>query len=283
MYRDKFVLSVIHDGHPVHETGHGIREVAIPFNSEYKVRLKNKHSRSCTARLFIDGRKVSELGDFIIGGGGTIDLERFVDRSMLEGQRFKFVSLDHGDVADPTSSDNGIIKVEFRLSKQQNGIKIKWNEPNKWPTPPVPCPWPPTFKKGGPVDSPHWNHYTSDDTSAQPRTLDGASWYFEDGGGTNSGMKCNNFIGSSLNVNYCSQVSEPMAAPGATVEGGYSNQSFVYSNLEVDSLATIIQLKIVGLKNCGPAIIQSGYRYCSQCGNKMKHADRFCSVCGRRV
>jgi len=281
MYRDKFVLSVIHDGHPVHETGHGVKEVAIPFNSEYKIRLKNKHSRSCTARVFVDGRKVSELGDFIIGGGGTIDLERFVDRSLLEGKKFKFVSLDHDDVSDPTSSDNGLIKVEFRLAKQQNGIKIKWNEPNKWPEPPVPCPWPPKKYKGGTADV-QWEHYTSNDTTAQPRTLDGATWYFEDGGSTNSGMKCNSFVGSVRNVNYCAQISEPMAAPGATIEGGNSNQSFVYSDLEVDNLAVILQLKIVGLSR--PSSSRSSEcRYCSQCGNKMKRADRFCSECGRRV
>jgi hypothetical protein len=277
MYQNKFVLSVIYDGHPVHETGHGIREVAIPFNSEYKVRLKNKHNRSCTARLFIDGRKVSELGDFIVGGGGTIDLERFVDRSMINGQKFKFVSLDHGDVADPTSSDDGIIKVEFRLAKQQNGIKIKrWEHVDILPQ----LPWPPPYKKGDVWGNSVWNTNT---TTTTIRNLGDTEVYFEDGSSyTNSSgeVKCGGFAGNT--ILYCNQVSEPMAAPGATVEGGHSNQSFVYSDLEVDNLATIIQLKIVGLKNCG-STHQSGYKHCSQCGNKIRYTDRFCSACGRKV
>jgi hypothetical protein len=151
------------------------------------------------------------------------------------------------------------------------------------------CPWPPPLYRGSP-DASNWKHYTSNDLTAQPRTLDGASWYFENGDGTtsvygssNGEIKCKGFVGSSMNVNYCAQVSEPMAAPGATVEGGRSNQSFIYSDLEVDSIATVIQLKIVGLKNSPAVVQQTGYRYCSQCGNKIKHADRFCSVCGRRV
>jgi len=128
MYRDKFVLSVIHDGHPVKETGRKwIREVAIPFDSEYKIRLKNKNDRSCTARVLIDGKRVSQLGDVIVTAGGTIDLERYIDRSLDKGKKFKFVTLDHQDVDDPTSSSNGIIEVEFRKAKQANGIKIDYD------------------------------------------------------------------------------------------------------------------------------------------------------------
>ena len=125
MYSNKFVLSIIHDGYPIKESGsYSDKRIALPFDSEYKIRLKNKNDKSCTARVFIDDKQVSKLGDFIIQSNGTIDLERFVDSSLERGKKFKFVSLDHPDVDDPTSSENGIIKVEFRLARRENGIKI---------------------------------------------------------------------------------------------------------------------------------------------------------------
>ena len=104
MYREKFVLSVIHDGRPVKESGsRGSRQVAIPFGSEYKIRLKNKNDRGCTARVTIDGIPISNFGDIIVNAGGTVDLERFITSSMNNGKRFKFVDLDHPDVDDPTN------------------------------------------------------------------------------------------------------------------------------------------------------------------------------------
>jgi len=276
MYKDKFVLSVIHDGSPVKETGRrSKKEVAIPFGSEYKIRLKNKNNRSCTARVFIDGRKVSELGDFIIYDGGSMDLVRFVDRSMTDGRKFKFVSLDHEDVDDPTSSDNGIIKVEFRLAKQFDGIKIL--PPRPWPEPP------------------------KDKRPTQPD----AGPYYEDNNGTkwhetiwDSGT-VEGFTGGTTTVNYCnsspkhpigadkksltkrsimSETMDAMVDAGATVEGGKSGQSFTYSDLKVDDTRVVtLRLKIVGINK---ERSMGKYKYCTNCGSKMSRKDKYCSECG---
>jgi hypothetical protein len=99
-------------------------KVSIPFHSEYKVRLKNKSGNlRAKARVWIDGRKVSNLGDFILHPGETLDLERFLDCDMDTGNRFKFVPLSDSRVNDPTDSGNGTIKVEFYREQE---FVINW-------------------------------------------------------------------------------------------------------------------------------------------------------------
>jgi len=270
MYKDKFVLSVIHDGSPVKETGRrSKKEVAIPFGCEYKIRLKNKNDRSCTARVFIDGRRVSELGDFIIHDGGTVDLERFVDRSMTDGKRFKFVSLDHEDVDDPTSSDNGIIKVEFRLAKQFDGVKIL--PPRPWPEPPK-DEWP-----------------TQPDVGPYYEDNNGTSWYYKKNLNSKTLGKFDynsapfKSIGGSER-NFTAKykgtptLMDNMVDAGATVEGGKSGQSFTYSDLEVDNNRVVtLRLKIVGINK---ERSMGKYKYCTNCGGRVRRKDKYCSECG---
>lgn len=265
MYKDKFVLSIIHDGYPVKEIrtwrkegNVSFAEAAIPFDSEYKIRLKNKNNKGCTAKVFIDGKPVSKLGDLIISANGTIDLERFVDSSLDSGSKFKFVPLDHSDVDDPTSSENGIIKVEFRLAKNKDNIKINLDsikfkpyDYNKWGT-------------NNPFDQWGWTTgdfvtYNSDNTTSDGPTK----------------------VTFSSNVNFVSADNSNLE-DGATIEGGNSNQSFVYSNLDVEDIPTILYLKIVGIKD-SKEVGSFMYKYCSNCGRKVKRSDKFCSECGNRL
>ena len=118
-YDSQFVVVVLHDGHPVREIN---GTASVPFNSEYKIRLKNKHSYlRAKARVWVDGRKASNLGDFILNAGETLDLERFLDSDLDSGNRFKFVPLSDGRVNDPTDPSNGVIKVEFYRERELKG------------------------------------------------------------------------------------------------------------------------------------------------------------------
>jgi len=266
MYKDKFVLSVLHDGHPVREFGNwSNKKVALPFDSEYKIRLKNKNDRGCTARVFIDGKQVSKLGDFIINANGTIDLERFVDSSLERGKKFKFVTLNHPDVDDPTSSDNGIINVEFRLARQENGIKVNMG-PITW----EPWDW----------DKYKWPGFTSDPLYYGS----GGFVYCSDtrtDGPVSASCCCDSLVSDDAGIDKgvpCNNVED-----GATIEGSRSNQSFVYSNLDVEYFpTTILQLKMVGIKDTKQAD-KLIYRYCSNCGSKVKREDRFCRECGKKL
>lgn len=113
-----FVLNVLQNNEAVREiVEDGKLRVAIPFDVEYKLRLKNVNARRCTARIKIDGTLVSKLGDVVLNANGCLDLERFIDASLAEGKRFKFVSLDNPKVDDPSREENGLVEVEFRLEK----------------------------------------------------------------------------------------------------------------------------------------------------------------------
>ncbi len=64
MYDSQFVICILKNGSPVREID---GKVTLPFHSEYKVRLKNKHSNlRAKAKVWNDGREVSNLGDFIL-------------------------------------------------------------------------------------------------------------------------------------------------------------------------------------------------------------------------
>jgi len=117
-YQNGFILSVLHNGNPIKEFAeNGQRTCTVPFDQEYKIRLKSKNSKRAKVKVFIDGSNICS-GDrsFILYPNQTIDIERWVD-SNEQGKKLKFTSLEKakltGEVNDPTSSDNGMIRVEF--------------------------------------------------------------------------------------------------------------------------------------------------------------------------
>jgi hypothetical protein len=188
------------------------------------------------------------MGDFVISAGGSVDLERFIDRSLIEGKRFKFVSFDHPDVDDPTSGENGFIKVEFRFAKRPNGIKL---------TPPL-----------------YWDHG------------DGDFKWFKMGDSGTSDIKCKN-MSYTADVMYCSSnINSRSVDPGATVEGSQSNQSFHNVELDIEECpAAVLTLKIVGLCTSSAVEISDGkpHKFCSHCGTRLNRSARYCFECGRRV
>ncbi len=252
MYNQQFVLAVLNNGSPVREIN---GKVTLPFGSEYKIRLKNKNTVRANARVYIDGRKVSGLGDFILHAGETLDLERFLDESMAEGNRFKFVPLSDSRVNDPTDSNNGIIKVEFYLEEV---FKIDWNIPIYPIYPPKPVyPISPT-----PYPNPGYR-------------------------GTGTFTVSNSAVGdvSNFNINHVSANVDTGQA-GATVEGGQSNQKFVEGDyFNTSTLPTTLTLKIQGPREHAVSPRPNPRpqrRFCSSCGSGRRKSDKFCSGCGAR-
>ena len=112
-----FVCNVILNDKPVKEVN-GV--VVVPFESEYKLLLKNNNHRRASAHITIDGSPISSMGDLIIPAHADVTLERFITESLDRGKKFKFVPLDHPDVDDPGRAENGEIRVEFKLEQSSN-------------------------------------------------------------------------------------------------------------------------------------------------------------------
>lgn len=266
-YDSSFVLCVLHEGSPVREIN---GQVSIPFRSEYKVRLKNKHSYlRAKARVWIDGRKVSNLGDFILKPGETLDLERFLDESMTSGNRFKFVPLADRRVNDPTDENNGIVKVEFyRETDLLNG----WRPPK-------------TIVPITPPKSDYW--FIWNDSTGRG---------FHSGSGRGScgsssvTYTSNNFSSPSI-ISCATPISD--TAAGATVEGSRSGQSFSYGDdFQTDIFPVTLTLRLRGIEKLTvapttcPGVIppkENKVRFCSNCGKRRgRRSDKFCGRCGNR-
>lgn len=112
MHSNNFVLAVKDNGGRVlRELGGG---VYLPFHSEYSLYLKNNNNVRASCAVDIDGMDVLGGKELILAANGYVELERFlVDGNLSSGKKFKFVPQGHSDVQDPSSSDNGIIKVTF--------------------------------------------------------------------------------------------------------------------------------------------------------------------------
>ena len=211
--QEDFTITVLKDNMPVREFSN---EVAIPFNTEYKLRLKNSNHRRCSATVWIDGAKVSEIGNFIIDSADHLDLERFLDKSLIEGKRFKFVPLDHPDVDDQNRAENGLIKVEFRLEKLAEIMPKDFY-----------------YKKGIITidgDGVYW--------------LPDGSLLFTTDTSINAVVDTNDYtlISNASQVTLCSATNA-----GATVPGSYSGQSFYKVDFDGGDEIITIQLRMVGI------------------------------------
>jgi hypothetical protein len=139
----EFVVSVIHNNKPVREFNEGGQRVCrIPFNSEYKLRIKSKTWKKALVSISIDGTDVLTGGkQLILSPYQSVELERFVD-DLNAGKKFKFISVEQGastgEVQDPTSPENGLIRVqifpevEWHLSTASTGGAIKMCTGTSW-------------------------------------------------------------------------------------------------------------------------------------------------------
>ena len=109
-------------------------QINIPFGSEYKIRIRNKHNRRSVCKISIDGENISGEG-FVIGANSFVDIERPVDVD----RKFKFVSLDseeaydHGKNGPNYNKIKGVISADFALEKeyqfQPNYVPIVQQKP----------------------------------------------------------------------------------------------------------------------------------------------------------
>jgi hypothetical protein len=92
-------------------------EVYAPVDTEYKFLIKNNTDRRIKVDIDIDGTSVSGNG-LILNAHETDYIERFVNVD----RKFKTSKVTGENVADPTSPENGIIKV--RVHKESNQYHV---------------------------------------------------------------------------------------------------------------------------------------------------------------
>jgi hypothetical protein len=254
-YDSDFVLSILQDGYPVREIK---RTVHLRFNTEYKIRLINKHWLRAKAQVFIDGRPVSSLGDIVVQAGQTLDLERFLDHSLTEGNRFQFVPLSDGRVNDPTDGKNGEVEVRFYREV-------------------LPIPTPLITKRSFKTRENHkvrpwW------DQGVQPAVWNGVLREEPTSGG----------LLGSCSTNYsCNVVATSASSLGATVEGSLSGQAFTTSeHFNTETVPVVLKLQLRGVEELAPAPTpelteKPKVRFCAHCGKRRSlMSDKFCPRCG---
>src|SRR5690606_21925430 len=112
--------------------------VVMPFNEEYQIKFKNTSRTRRRLEIDIDGTEVSK--DLILGGNGEFKLERFLNSD----KKFKFVSVNNAAVSDPTSKENGVIRIRVYDELSRTAWKVLGEimerkrevEQRTWPTHP---------------------------------------------------------------------------------------------------------------------------------------------------
>ena len=248
-HHNDFILAIKYHGQVLRESN---GKVFLPFNSEYSLLLKNNRSYRAMAQVFIDGMDVSDGREFVIDPHSNMEIERFLlDGNFDKGNKFKFVKSNHKDVVDPSSSDNGIVKVIF------------WEEQYYTYYPPY-------------YYSPPQMYYPSVYNS--PTTIRSNSV----GGGSAS----SNFTSSCTSSCITTHYGEEMVEGGATVEGSDSSQHFstTWTYDKNYSTETVLQLQIVPTQK--PVTVQNTRRsHCPNCNYKIKNSwtVHFCPHCGTRL
>lgn len=252
MYCKDFVLSLLTRGKVLGEIN---GKVEIVFDSEFIVRLRNKHRLAALCDIYIDSRKVNENGSYYIEGNSYIDVDAFIGKDG-KGNKFLFVKSKDGRVEQMDEPENGIIEARFYLqSKEQMASFTEYL----------------VIEKGYPVyvPSPYWYY--------EPRPFKTFDVMYG-GGELNSSddislNNCNYSSSGTLNGN----ISNSLTTSGATVKGRKTEIDYKPKELNVVQDVTVLKLKLTGKERTKFMV-----SYCSSCGAKLQTKFLFCPKCGEQ-
>jgi hypothetical protein len=170
-------------------------KMVMPFDTEYKILVKNTLNNRIRMVAEIDGTDVFSTSGLIMGARSIHHIERFLNSA----KRFKFVKADSSEVQDPTSKENGLIKLKVWEEKQ---IPLVINNP-VWHT------WPENGWGGPFYDGPNNGRWNSLHKMR--------------------GLTPPSYSTYTAQINCQANSAVPLCATteaGATVEGSHSNQKF---------------------------------------------------------
>ena len=217
-FANSYVASILVNDKPQREfNSNGKRMVKMPFNSEYKIRLKNQTSLKTLVNITIDGAQVvyGDEHQIVLNPKQSLDLERFIIE-LDKGNKFKFVKqglLGKEGHFDPTTNDLGKIRVEFIPEKE---VQLRLGGLTDYRTTYSP-PWP--------------HHQTVSPAIFYSSAMGIATNSSLIGGQSNGAMAMASNSISLNNDKPCSETSlgrpTEKCSLGGTVEGSESNQQFV--------------------------------------------------------
>ena len=167
--------------------------VKVPWNSEYVVRLKNRHRLPAAVALFVDNQAVKDDGGMLVlFGNSTIDVPGFAGANG-HNKAFKFVRAGDARVAQPNEPENGVIMARAYLQEL-----VKTNPLTK-ETIIIDRSWPVYYPQ------PIWIWYPHTQPWFQPYCWPSPVWCSAGGGGTTTSASL------SMNSNSNSNSNSPMA------------------------------------------------------------------------
>lgn len=233
--------------------------VYIPFGAEYTVLLKNLNTKKALVNVEIDGREA--ISDLIVHPNKSVELERFFEGDMGKGHKFKFIEkTDKIREHRGDKVEDGIVRITYQFEASMMGYK--YFTYGNYTIDPFDNPWHqrwPSF----------WDRWPNDHTTI---------------GSTNNATftsNNSNLADQVRSINYSNQVNED----GITVEGDYSNQSFVHGDIgALDPEVHCINIEMKGHKpNKGPVekpVTVKTKLKCDYCGRMNRSKHKFCPECG---
>ena len=278
MYSNRFAACILVDGKIQDELADGT--VAIPYGTEYVIRLFNKHDRRASAKIFLDTENVSSDG-FVVNAHSNVDIARRADRDTA----FKFVPLGseeakaEGKPITNPGKEMGLIEVHFFLEKEQPKYvppiithTIHYPPPCPGPHyPPSPWQWSQASWSGlrshdlddtvygASIGSANCNSNPVMDSHEGEVTLN----YFNttptapvippDKGILRGGVISERSNRRSRKVSTQSMMKsaskpEPKLADGCTVEGGVTGVNFYTVYMDLETSSTVLKLFLQGYK-----------------------------------
>lgn len=264
MYRQDYVLAIVAGGKIANESDSG--EVALPFGTEYKVRLKNKSRVRALADIYMNGEPAA-MG-IVLEANQTVNVERYLKGDLNAGPKFLLERLSHPGVSEPNDTQNGLVEVKFY--KEKSCPKIEY----------IPSPYPVYPQSVWPGICPPW------------RKSPDITWCSTGGGAGGSSMGVGGVVSQSdsgvqaeSRSCFTSRVHQksvlrsagPSKAEAAsTVEGSKSCQSFTYVTFDPDlTTGVTLAIKLKGYTlikaKCSCGRQARGAKYCPDCGEKLRN------------
>lgn len=258
VFNQNLVAVIKSKGKILRETGNNNDTVYIPFGSEYSILLKNLNTVKALVNVEVDGREA--ISGLIVHPNSDVELERFFEGDMKKGHKFKFIEKTD-DIKEHRGDkpEDGIVRITYQFEAQF--CNFQFNQ---------------------------WTYFdNSDKVWPRPDGFNGTSGGPEYYGG--STLRSNTFGDSisnySCNVESNVESFNNMNDEGITVEGNYSEQSFVHGSigtLEGKEHCINIQLKghFSQKEKVKKPLTTKMKMSCNYCGKRNFSKNKFCPNCG---